>query len=90
MACAPFPSKLASLREYPLPRSRSEPPRRGEKVTWNASGGPAHGKVVKKLTGRGNIKGHIVAATKDGPQYLVRSDNGGEAAHKASALKPAK
>ncbi|MEO7026980.1 MAG: DUF2945 domain-containing protein [Caulobacteraceae bacterium] len=32
----------------------------------------------------------MVAATKDDPQYLVRSDNGGEAAHKAGALKPAK
>ena len=73
-----------------MAKSGSEPAHPGDTVEWNASGGRAHGTVVKKLTGRGHIKGHIVAATKDDPQYLVRSDKGGEAAHKAGALKPAK
>ena len=34
------------------------------------------------------IKGHQVRASKDEPQYLVKSDSGsGEAAHKPGALK---
>lgn len=60
--------------------------RKGDKVSWNSSGGTAHGKVEKKLTGESHIKGHKVAASKDDPQYLVKSDNGGEAAHKPEAL----
>ncbi|MEO7026981.1 MAG: HVA1 family protein [Caulobacteraceae bacterium] len=40
-----------------MTKSRSETPHRGDAVTWNASGGRAHGTVVKKLTGRGHIRG---------------------------------
>ena len=64
-------------------------PKKGDKVEWNSHGGTAHGKVKKKLTSDRKIKGHQVRASKDDPQYLVESDNGGEAAHKASALKKA-
>ncbi|MFM7348062.1 MAG: DUF2945 domain-containing protein [Erythrobacter sp.] len=59
----------------------------GDKVTWWSHGGTAHGKVVKKLTGQTQIKGHQVAACEDNPQYLVETDDGKWAAHKPSALK---
>ncbi len=36
------------------------------------------------------IKGHKVAASKDNPEYMVKSDSGGEAAHKPDALKKGK
>ena len=61
----------------------------GDRVSWESSGGTAHGKVVKKQTSRTHIKDHTVAATKDAPQYIVESDNGGKAAHKRSALHKA-
>jgi hypothetical protein len=32
------------------------------------------------------IKGHKVAASKDNPEYLVETDEGKRAAHKAKAL----
>jgi hypothetical protein len=41
---------------------------------------------VKKVTSPMTIKGHKVAASKDNPEYLVETDEGKKAAHKASAL----
>ena len=63
--------------------------KKGDEVTWNSSGGTAHGEVEKKVTSESHIKGHKVAATKEAPQYIVESDNGGKAAHKRSTLKKA-
>ena len=65
-------------------------PKAGDKVAWDSSGGHSVGKVVKKVTAPMKIKGHEVAASPDNPEYLVKSDKGGVAAHKAGALKPAK
>jgi len=62
-------------------------PKAGDKVGWDSSGGHSVGKVVKKLTKTMTIKGHKVAASPENPEYLVKSDKGGVAAHKASALK---
>ena len=61
----------------------------GDKVSWKSHGGTAHGKVVKKQTSDTKIKSHVVRASKEDPQYIVESDNGGKAAHKASALTKA-
>ena len=58
----------------------------GDKVRWKSHGGTAKGKVVRKLTAETKIKGHKVAASKDNPEYLVETDEGKQAAHKASAL----
>jgi hypothetical protein len=63
--------------------------KKGDAVTWKSHGGTAHGKVEKKLTEDTKIGDHQVRASKDDPQYLVKSDNGGEAAHKGSALTKA-
>jgi hypothetical protein len=60
----------------------------GDHVTWNASQGKIKGTVEKKLTSATRIKGHVAKATKDEPQYLVKSDKtGAEAAHKPEKLK---
>ena len=59
----------------------------GDKVKWDTSQGETHGKVVRKQTTETQIKGHKVAATKDDPQFIVKSDKSGkEAAHKPAAL----
>ena len=60
----------------------------GDKVAWKTSQGETHGEVEKKQTTSTKIKGHKVAATKDDPQYIVKSDKtGAKAAHKADQLK---
>ena len=63
--------------------------KKGDKVEWSSHGGSAHGEVEKKLTSDTKIKSHQVRASKDDPQFLVKSDKGGEAAHKPDALKKA-
>ncbi|MBW4614851.1 MAG: DUF2945 domain-containing protein [Desmonostoc vinosum HA7617-LM4] len=61
---------------------------KGDKVKWNTAQGETTGEVEKKLTSPTEIKGHHVAAAKDNPQYLVKSDKTGKtAAHKPDALK---
>lgn len=63
--------------------------KKGDKVSWDSHGGTAHGKVVKKQTTDTKIKGHQVRASKDEPQFIVESDKGDKAAHKAEALHKA-
>ncbi len=59
----------------------------GDSVEWETSQGKTAGTVRKKLTSKTKIKTHVVAASKDDPQYLVQSTkSGGVAAHKPSAL----
>ena len=61
--------------------------RQGDKVTWQSHGGTAEGEVVRKITSDTEAGGRTVRASKDEPQYLVRSDkSGGEAVHKPEAL----
>ena len=62
---------------------------KGDHVTWNSHGGTAHGVVEKKQTSDTKIKSHQVRADPEHPQYIVKSDKGGKAAHKAEALKKA-
>ena len=62
----------------------------GDAVEWDSAGGHSRGKVVKKVTAPTRIKGHKVAASKENPEYIVKSDkSGGIAAHKPGALKKA-
>jgi len=64
---------------------------KGDDVTWKSHGGEAVGKVKRRITSDTEAGGRKVKASKDDPQYLVRSDkSGGEAVHKSSALKKRK
>lgn len=60
--------------------------KKGDHVAWKSHGGTAHGTVEKKITSSTTIKGHTARASSDDPQYVVKSDSGGRAAHKPSAL----
>ena len=61
---------------------------KGDKVEWNSHGSKAEGEVEKKITSETEAGGRKVKASKDEPQYLVKSDkSGGEAVHKPDALK---
>jgi hypothetical protein len=60
--------------------------KRGDRVTWKSHGGTAKGTVLRKLTSEMKIRGHKVAASEDNPEFLVETDDGKQAAHKAEAL----
>ena len=59
----------------------------GDRVTWNSHGNTVHGTVKGKITSETEAGGRKVKASKDAPQYLVESDNGGDAVHKPEALR---
>jgi hypothetical protein len=60
---------------------------KGDHVTWKSHGGEAEGEVVKKITSDTKEAGRQVRASKDDPQYVVKSEKSGrEAVHKPSAL----
>ena len=62
--------------------------KKGDQVTWRSHGSEATGAVERKITADTEAAGRKVRASDDDPQYLVKSDkSGGEAVHKASALK---
>jgi hypothetical protein len=59
----------------------------GDHVSWKSHGGTAEGVVEKEITQDTEAAGRTVRASKDEPQYLVKSEkSGGEAVHKPSAL----
>ncbi len=65
--------------------------KKGDRVEWKSHGSKALGKVQKKITSETKAGGRKVKASKDEPQYLVKSEkSGGTAVHKPGALKKAK
>jgi Hypervirulence associated proteins TUDOR domain len=62
--------------------------KQGDKVKWKSHGGEAVGHIERKITTDTEAGGRKVKASKDEPQYLVKSEkSGGEAVHKPEALK---
>ena len=61
-------------------------PKKGDQVNWKSHGGTAHGTVVENTTTPTKIKGHDVKASKDNPEFIVETNEGKRAAHKAKAL----
>ncbi len=50
-------------------------------------GSTAERVVERRITSRTEAGGRMDDASAEEPQYLVRSDNGGEAVHKPQALR---
>ncbi len=62
----------------------------GDKVKWGSSGKEIEGTVEKKATSTTRIKGHVAKASKEEPQFVVKSaKTGKEAVHKPEDLKKA-
>jgi len=60
----------------------------GDHVGWNSEAGHVRGTIRKKVTSAIKFKTYIVRASKDDPQYLIKSDKTDHLAmHKGSALK---
>ena len=60
----------------------------GDHVEWNSEAGHVRGTIRKKITSAITFKGYTVRASKEDPQYLIKSDKTDHLAmHKGSALK---
>lgn len=59
----------------------------GDHVGWNSEAGRVSGRIVKVHTKNVAYKGYMHHATKDDPQYEIKSDKTDHVAlHKGSAL----
>jgi DUF2945 family protein len=60
----------------------------GDHVTWNSEAGQVSGTIIKVHTKDVEYKGYTHHASKDEPQYEIRSDKTDHIAmHKGPALK---
>ena len=60
----------------------------GDHVEWNSEAGRVRGTIQKKVTSAMKFKTYTVRASKDEPQYLIKSDKTDHMAmHKGAALK---
>lgn len=60
----------------------------GDHVGWNSEAGRVRGTIKKKISAAIKFKGYTVRASKEEPQYLIKSDTTDHMAmHKGLALK---
>ena len=60
----------------------------GDHVAWNSEAGHVSGRIVKVHTRDVDYKGHTHHASRDEPQYEIKSDKTDHIAlHKGKALK---
>jgi hypothetical protein len=60
----------------------------GDHVEWNSEAGHVRGTIKKKVTSAIKFKTYTVRASKEEPQYLIKSDKTDHMAmHKGGALK---
>jgi hypothetical protein len=63
----------------------------GDQVGWNSEAGHVRGTIKKKITSAIAFKGYTVRASKEEPQYLIKSDTTDHLAmHKGAALRKLK
>ena len=59
----------------------------GDRVSWNSEAGHVSGTITKVITSAIEFKGYKVHASKDEPQYEIKSDKTEHIAmHRGSAL----
>lgn len=62
--------------------------KRGDHVEWNSEAGRVRGVIMKKVVSNVLFKGYVHHASKDEPQYFIKSDKTDHIAiHKGGALK---
>ena len=60
----------------------------GDRVSWNSEAGRVSGKIVKVHIKDVNYKGYVHHASKDEPQYEIKSDKTDHVAlHKGGVLR---
>jgi hypothetical protein len=59
----------------------------GDHVSWNSEAGRVSGRIIKVHTRALRYKGYLHHASRDHPQYAIKSDKTSHVAlHKAAAL----
>lgn len=62
--------------------------KRGDHVSWNSEAGRVRGRIVRVHTKNVNYKGYVHHASKDEPQYEIKSDKTDHVAlHKGRVLR---
>jgi hypothetical protein len=60
----------------------------GDHVSWNSEAGRVRGRITRVITRKITFKGYTVHASRDEPQYEIKSDRTDHLAmHKGSALR---
>jgi hypothetical protein len=60
----------------------------GDHVSWNSEAGRVSGRIVRVHTRNTNYKGYVHHASRDDPQYEIKSDKTDHVAlHKGRALR---
>jgi hypothetical protein len=60
----------------------------GDHVRWNSEAGRVSGVIIKKITSDTSFKGFTHHASREAPQYLIKSDKTDHVAiHKGTALR---
>jgi hypothetical protein len=61
---------------------------RGDRVSWNSEAGRVRGTIIKVLTSPTWFKGRTIHASREEPQYEIKSEKTDHVAvHKGSALR---
>ena len=62
--------------------------KRGDHVSWNSEAGRVRGRILRVHTNDVNYKGYVHHASKDEPQYEIKSDKTDHVAlHKGGVLR---
>ena len=62
--------------------------KRGDHVEWNSEAGRVRGVIIKKVIADVLFKGYVHHASRDEPQYIIKSDKTDHVAiHKGRVLK---
>jgi hypothetical protein len=62
--------------------------KRGDDVEWNSEAGRVLGTIIKRVVSATRFKGYVHHASKDEPQYIIKSDKTDHiAVHKGKALR---
>lgn len=65
--------------------------KRGDRVEWNSEAGRVRGVIIKKIISDVRVKGYVHHASKDAPQYMIKSEKTDHVAiHKGQALNDVK
>lgn len=76
------------MMKMSLKKNKTKTFKVGDHVKWNSEVGIVSGTIKKKITKQIKFKTYMVHASKEEPQYLIKSDKTDHLAmHKGSALK---
>jgi Hypervirulence associated proteins TUDOR domain len=60
----------------------------GDHVRWNSEAGRVSGVIIEKITADTKVKGYVHHASREAPQYLIKSDKTDHIViHKSTALR---